>query len=45
MYTTLLIRNSLEQASEPSNELRRQKEKGTGEIILFLSTHNPNNSN
>ena len=45
-YLIALIENSIERALEiPLNEVRKAKEKGTEEIIPFLSTHNPNNPN
>ena len=45
-YPIALIENSIKRALQvPLNELMKPEEKGTEEIIPFLSTHNPNNPN
>ena len=45
-YLVALIEYSIKKASQiPLKELRKPKEKGAEEIILFVYTHNPNDSN
>ena len=45
-YPIALIENSIKRAlQDPSDELRKPKEKGREEIIPLVSTHNPNNPN
>ena len=45
-HSIALIENNIKRASQIQlNKLRKPKEKGADEVIPFISTHNPNNSN